>query len=186
MNNFKSEFEDFLKTDPIPVPHHLSASLQKRIAEDLQYASKPFSRILGKYFLLQFSSGVLTLAICPQFGIGPIGGDNGISHYFMPYGVWACALFCAAFYFTLSHLFAFYFLSKNDVKRISQNKVWALPIITAATFFILMLTGLSVSNSKMFFTFEFQLTWILSGFILTQVLFGVRSLFTAPYTLNPK
>lgn len=52
--------------------------------------------IFAKAFSALFLGFLLSLIVCPQFGLG-IPSGHGISHVFWLIGPWACALFCGVF-----------------------------------------------------------------------------------------
>ncbi len=171
----KKEFLDFLNTKETPVPKELENYIYINIEKDLS-PTKPLN-LLSKFIALNFSAGVFTLAICPQFGLGPALGGHDITHYFMSIGTWACAIFCATFYFTIAQTLSLIILSNQEIRWIARNRYSVLPGLVIASFIALSMLGNSLSSDghKMVFEPEFQAIWVLAGIIITQVLFNLVS-----------
>ena len=175
----KNEFIDFLNTKETLVPQELEIKILKNVEKDL-LPVKPLA-LTSKFLALNFSAGILTLAICPQFGLGPAIPGHDITHYFMSIGVWACAIFCAAFYFVIAQTLSLAILSPREIKWIAKKRYSVLPGLVIASFLGLSMVGNSLTSSAhtMAFEPEFQVIWILAGIIITQILFNFRGISKA-------
>jgi hypothetical protein len=165
----KKDFLEFLNSQEVEVPTEIQKNIYEKIKEDF----KPLNAlsVLSKFLFLNFSAGFFTLAICPQFGFGPFSKGHDITHFFMGIGVWACAVFCAIFYFAISQTLALLILSHREIQWVSKRKLTLLPLIVMMTFFIFMLAEKLLSSSTshpMPFNTEYKVIWILVGLFITQ------------------
>lgn len=165
----KDEYLEFMSGDLEPNVD-LDSSFKRALEEDLKYF-KPFA--FGKFFLSQSVGALLTLTVCPQFGIGPIGGGHGIAHYFMAYGEWACASFCGVLFLGLSSLLSTVLLSKGE-KRLIKKSYFAVSLIISS-FWLASLMGISkiLTTKPMFNSAEFNSIWFLSGLVSMFLVFKI-------------
>lgn len=172
----KKEFLEFLNSNEVQAPKELAQNLYKKFEKDF-LPIKSFNLIV-KFLFLNFAAGLFTLTVCPQFGLGPIGKGHDISHFFMGIGLWACAIFCATFYFAIAQTLTLFLLSNREIRWIAQKRFTVLPSLVIATFIGLAMLGTSLSSDvhTMAFEIEFQVIWILAGFIITQAGFNFVSL----------
>jgi hypothetical protein len=171
-----SDFKDFLNSQTKQIPEKIKNSLHNRILNEIRIDNTPLLNIFLKYFIINLAAGSLTLLICPQFGIGPLNGSHGVSHYFMQFGGWACGLFCASVFFVSSHLFSLAILHRRELRRLYRNPS-SIPLTIALTLFIFMSTGFTINFDPMFFRFDFIATWIFAGLALTYLSFEARFRF---------
>jgi len=61
------DFAEFIEAEPLAPSTTADRAVLGRVARDLRPA--PWS-VLGKLTLVEVSAGLLTLAVCPQFGLG--------------------------------------------------------------------------------------------------------------------
>ncbi len=168
-----SEFKDFLNSPTKEVPDTIKTSLTNRILTEIKIDNTPILQIFAKYFVVNLGAGSLTLLVCPQFGIGPLGGGHGIAHHFMQFGMWACGLFCASVFFISSHMLSLALLHRRELRRIYNFKI-SIPLAIALSLLILMSTGYTINFDPMFFRFDFIVGWILAAVMLTYVAFEAR------------
>jgi len=109
---WRSEFEEFQNTDHSSLP---KPELSMHICETVKRELSPgFSKVLSQLILIQIVAGSMTLAICPQFGIGPIGGGNGIVSYIEHFGPLVCGAFCGSFFLFFAAIVAGLFLTRPE------------------------------------------------------------------------
>ena len=132
------EFRAFLETEEVSPPRHLSETIFARVKAELQPA---LSRIFIKAFTIQAVVASLTLAICPQFGIGSVGGGHGLMAYFMGFGPQVCALLCGSTFLGLSSFFVPLMLKPSELRRAYSYGFAYVPVVTAIAFGALMLSG---------------------------------------------
>ena len=171
----KKEFLDFLNTKEILPPNEVYTNILNKVKNDFKEINA--KKLIAKFILINFMAGVFTLTVCPQFGLGPIGGGHGISHYFMHIGLWACAVFCSAFYFLIAQTIALITLTNREIRWIAQKRFFVLPALVVLSFIVLNMIGYNYSNSdhEMFFKTEYQVIWILFGLVITQLTFNLVS-----------
>lgn len=168
----KKEFLEFLNSKETEAPKEIFQKLQKTFEKDF-LPLKPLNLIL-KFLLLNFSAGVFTLTVCPQFGLGIFNQGHDVTHYFMSIGTWACALFCATFYFATAQTLALLILTNREIRWIAQKRFTVLPSIVIASFIALAMLGQRFStNSHMTYDIEFHVIWLLAGLIITQAMFNI-------------
>ncbi len=176
----KKEFLEFLNTPEVEVPNSVKENIFQKLKHDF-IPLNPY-RLVSKFVFLNFAAGLITLSICPQFGIGPLSKGHDITHFFMGIGVWACAIFCAVFYFAIAQTLALLILTNRETRWIAQRRFSVLPVLVLATYFILMLVG-KLTNGAVAdlesFQIEFQVIWVLAALIVTQI-----SLNTFSFKLN--
>jgi hypothetical protein len=92
----------------------LEAKFRTELAPTLMASG---SRLLGVHVL----SSLLTLSVCPQFGIRLIGEGHGLMALFMPFGMFGCFFFCGAFYLGSTVMLAKLILSRPDWRQVRAN-----------------------------------------------------------------
>lgn len=70
------EFSEFVEAVPMAPNPAIDAAIRRRVASDL---SPPRHRILARLAAAQTVGGLLTLSVCPQFGVG-LGTHQGFLH----------------------------------------------------------------------------------------------------------
>jgi len=157
--NLNNDFNDFLNNSQEPTGN-LGQNLLFDLKSDIRQNK---FLVLVKFFILQIAAGFVTLSVCPQFGIGPIGGGHGISHIFMEIGVWACALFCGFFYFFCSVSLSLLLLTKAEIHLIKTKK-WSLSLLVLAlSFLIFMLLNFIIGIGQTLVITEFLLFWFFAS-----------------------
>jgi hypothetical protein len=172
---WKEEFDEFMKSSESirPAPEH-SQQLLEKVRNEL---SPQFSTVLSKLILLQFISGTATLSICPQFGIGPIGGGNGVLHWVEHYGSAVCGSFCGSFFLIFSAIFAGLIFSRPERRKISENTLLAFSLLSLVSFVLLSLVSLMVAEHQHHgLDLTFLTMWFISGIVLASIAFKSSSM----------
>lgn len=158
MNN---ELKQFLDGSD-EVPSHLYSQTLKAATLTL----KPI-KMLVKFYLVNFLGAILTIAICPQYGLGPIGGELGLVKAIMNLGPVLCGVFCATIFFGSGNLLSFLFLDKMEQDWIGRHK---FSVIIPYISFIFML-GM---GARSWFDGHihhdgvlYYASWILTGLLLS-------------------
>jgi len=141
-------------------------ALMDCVRRDLQPSALRIGLRLGAVHAV---AGALTLAICPQFGIGPIGGGHGLMGVFMQFGEFACAAGCGSFFMGASVLTSLMILTPDELRVIRQQG--------AGLGYWLALAGLSmglfmVFGNAMAESVSYLSVWLGSG-ILAAVLIHI-------------
>lgn len=172
---WKSEFHDFMNsTESV----HPSPERSQKLLETIRNELSPhFSKVLGKLILIQFIAGGSTLAVCPQFGIGPIGGGNGILKWVEHFGSAVCGAFCGSFFLIFSAIFASILLSRPERKKLSENTLLAFSSVSLVSFVLLSLISLMIGehhhhNPDLLFV----TAWFISGILMASASFKSLSM----------
>ncbi len=140
-----------------------------------EFAKIEFSPLptLGRFFVLQLLSAASTLLICPQFGIGPLGGGHGISAWVMQYGDFACGAFCGFIFFGFSTLMGLSVIRREEVLWLKRNQSYVLSGVFVLIFSTLMISKWSLNVGSMHESFSYYTAWIMMGilsmFLMTKV-----------------
>jgi hypothetical protein len=121
------------------------------------------AKTLVRYFITLLVGAMITLSVCPQFGVGPIGGGHGIVHVVMSYGPVVCASFCAVFLFSISTLLAMLVLNSSQRQWLTRQALGVSLASLAALFFVLMLAKFASGAENIHETWSFYLTWPIIG-----------------------
>lgn len=156
-DRMKSEFETFSKDPGVVPPAGISARVRLKIEADLNPAPK---HMLIQSLGLHAVSGALTLLLCPQFGIGPLGGGKGLMGFVESYGHVFCGLFCGAFFMSLTAFLAPFWLSSPVRTALSRNALAMASLLTLGSLFALLLLALMVRGEIAHVHPEFLLAWV--------------------------
>lgn len=128
---------------------------------------------LGRFFLVQSIAAAATLLICPQFGIGPLGGGHGISAWVMQYGSVACGAFCGSIFFGFATLVSLSVMRREEAFWLKRNQTFIISSVFIILFGTLMLSKWSLGVGSMHESFSYYVAWIMMGvlsmFIMTKV-----------------
>jgi hypothetical protein len=158
----KKDLFTFLLSSEAPA-EQLSLVVKKDI--QLSFRKK---EIILKFIGYQILGALFSLSFCPQFGIGMNTGHN-ISHYFMQFGMWACAAFCGSLFLSTGALVAILGMKGEELWWVWRRYKYQMIILPAALWAGLMLfspSGESVS---------FHVSWIVAAMITAGMLFTLRS-----------
>lgn len=138
-NDWKEDFKDFANSGESP-PRNISDSIRGRVHQALHPS---LERVIAKLLPVQLLAGALTLLICPQLGVGAaLFGPHGlVMPLFMPLGDLACAGLCGALYLSLSTALGLAFLTKEEVRAVSERGYLHITVLVAVSFAGLMLSG---------------------------------------------
>lgn len=162
----KKDLFTFLVSKEAP-PEHFSAMVKK----DIQLSFRK-NLIVGKFFGYQLLGTIFSLTFCPQFGVG-LNPAIDISHYFMRFGDWACAMFCGSLFLSSGAIMAFLGMKGEELWWVWRRYKFALIIMPALFWAGLMLTNLSLKlpSEEM----SYHLFWMIAAVFSGLVLFGGRS-----------
>lgn len=132
------DFESFLKQEDAIPPALINQAVLSQVHTDLNPSLK---LVAGKLFGLHaIGAGIVSL-FCPQLGVGPIIGEQGIMHLFMQYGPLACAAICGAVFLGLSTILATIFLSREELRFANRYRFINVTLLASISFAGLMLAG---------------------------------------------
>lgn len=160
------DYEKFLDSRQEIQP---SESLNLKIKSQSQRFITPNLKVVFfKYFSLFSLMALISLALCPQKGLGLVKSSEYLFFFdFLHSNPTLCGLYCGLFFFSSTHLVSFMYL--NHFERLwLTKKLWYLPhTIYSFCFGFFML----LSNDHMNFKWSYNLSW-------AAVVFLGLSLFT--------
>jgi hypothetical protein len=151
----KHEWKEFSTVTPISPPARIARALELRVSSDLEVNR---ALLALKLVFIQTIAGAITLTFCPQFGVGPWGGGEGVMGVLMQYGHAVCALGCGAAFFALTAWVAVLVLRSVEILALRTRKLWYFPALVAFYIFVGMLVG-GVDT----FDLEWNLLWGVSA-----------------------
>ncbi len=159
MKEHVSDYKKFMTNDA-----EVSVQVRSRVKNRvLNYLQPPLKKLLPKFTFSLFAGGLTTLAVCPQFGVGPLIHGHGIGHVFMQFGEIACAAFCGAFYLSISTVVALLILKPYERMVIFDYQYRLLSGFSVATFLFFMILNKSLSLPSLYNSPSAFVAWLLSG-----------------------
>lgn len=171
IEDVEKDFREFQQATPLEVP----SGLEQRI---LQTVRRDLNVVLWKFFtklaLVQVLAGGATLLVCPQFGLGPLGGGAGIMHIVMQYGTVACALFCGSIFLGSSAIGSLFVFGWGERQYLYKGRFWIFGVLGVASVCALMLaSAVNFRSLHVWHHLEFALIWAVGGAVLAQLLFQI-------------
>jgi hypothetical protein len=164
-NNDSIAYAEFTDAKPVTPPFSQTDFLLLKIQRDINPNS---SQVFLKLFRLHAISLLVTLLVCPQFGLGPLGGGNGIMAIIMMYGPIACACFCSSIFFGSTLILAKLFMTQPEKIKASQHAGSFATAISSLSFgAFMLLDSVSVAVSVAPVT---GILWMAVGGIILMLL----------------
>lgn len=160
-DNYKEDFAVFLDADT-SVPDAVSNRIRQSVHQSLFPSS---NRVFISLAAVHLFAGSLTLLVCPQFGIGPIGGWVDFMQFLMPLGIVACATFCGAIYLGTTAIATHLFLSPEMLRALEKTRYAQFSLLGAISMATLMLISLP---SGFVLDIGFSILWLIGGIIISQ------------------
>jgi len=179
------EFEKFLTAETVAPPPQLTDSIIKSVRRELAVAP---AYLFAKLFLIHIVVGGITLLFCPQFGIGPLGGSQGMAHWTMLWGPKVCAMICGAVFLGGSALVASLLLAKPELFALRRHLFvyyGLMVLISGGGLFIaskVLSTGSHFPESAAFLGI-WSLAAVISASFLTFLIAAARRLRTTNFSL---
>jgi len=161
----RNEFKDFLNGDESP-----SKEFDARFLQLMRSKMQPdISKVWPKFVFAQLAAALITLTVCPQFGVGPLGGGHGLGHVFMSFGEAVCAAFCGAFFLATGTTVAMLALKKGERREVFNYRFRILGAVSVVSFLSLMSIGKGFDLPMLYNSpFEFSM-WIVGAFLASLV-----------------
>ncbi len=137
------------------------------VKKDIQLSFRK-NEIILKFIGYQILGALFSLSFCPQFGLGMNVGHN-ISHYFMRFGMWACAAFCGSLFLSTGVIVAFLGMKGEELWW-----AWRRYKYQAVMLPTLLWAGLMLFSPDKE-TLSFNLWWMTSAIVSAGVLLAIRS-----------
>lgn len=164
MNNEKEMMEsyrEFMDESTIKIP---PSALTEKIKEVVIHDLNPsWISVMLKLLFVHFLMSSLTLTVCPQFGIGPIGGGLGVLSIVESYGHFACGAFCGSLFFTGSVLVSALLFSTAQKRKIYQSTFASFSILAFISFGALILFTFMGKGKVPHLHLEFLAAWLIAG-----------------------
>lgn len=170
-SDYFTEFGEFEQSTHEVPPLALSLKIREKIKTDIQPS---FKIVMANLFALHAIAGGTTLLVCPQFGVGPIGGGEGILGFVEKYGHVVCGLFCGAFFVSFTALLSWVVL-RREIQRELKHRQWiAFPLLGMISFIALSLFSYMVNGAMPTLHAEFLLPWFLAFTLFPILLFKLK------------
>ena len=151
----EEEFKEFVDEPAFGPP----ASLSERVLTEVHRKLNPNSwLVFSKLSLVHFFGGLITLSICPQFGINLLGTDLGLIKVFYRFGTYGCVTACGALFISLTTILALIALKPEEIKKVRQ--LWLLQIAALSLLSLGVFLMLDADILWSFATF-----WIIGGLL---------------------
>jgi hypothetical protein len=131
--------------------------LLARVSSDL---SPGFAEMAVRVGGIHVLSSLLSVSVCPQFGVGPLGGGHGIMGFFMRFGDIGCAIGCGAFYMGVTAGLTRALLGPDQKRALKHQGLVQFSWLIAASWAFFMLGGSAGSASPTYLA-----AWGLSALI---------------------
>lgn len=155
------DYLDFI-TGTQKVPDHLFNITQKETL--LSFGS---TTIMSKFILFQILGGLISLIICPQFGVSFYAEGHGITHELKMIGDWACALFCGSLFLSTGTLISLFSMKGEELWWIWKKKKNYLVVLPAFCWGALMLANVSLKLPQE--KVSYHLTWFVAAIVFPAI-----------------
>lgn len=135
------------------IPSTLSEKIKATIHEEIH---PKMSYLIAKLFAIHIATAVITLSVCPQFGIRAFKFSFNLMHSFMIFGLPVCNFLCGLFFTATSMAIASVMLKRDEVRALKYKKS-----LTSASLILSSVGFFSIMNPTLFL--EFSLMWLLGA-----------------------
>jgi len=150
--DLEREFLEFISSDPISPPAHLTEKLKDTVSRDLKPAIwKIFSKLAG----LQAVCATLTLLFCPQFEIG-LSKHDYLADFVQHSEGFGFMIFCGVIFLGGGAVIAPFFFKQTEMKVIEKSELIYFPTIALLTVMLFYVLGADIDWSLAF-------PWFLGG-----------------------
>lgn len=132
------EFKTFLEVAPESPSQELSAKINAEIHARLH---PTLVQVLWRLALLHLAVSVITISFCPHFGVQLISGFDGVSGWFMQWGMQACMAGCGAFFMGAGLLASALLIPRDYIVALKRHALWQGTVLTFLSGTMLMALG---------------------------------------------
>ncbi len=169
----KSEFAAFLVSTEVVPPQGLSA----KILSGVQVALNPNAwAVFAKLALLHFFSAVVTLSVCPQFGLRTFGEGMGLMHTFMGLGEYGCRVACGGLFTGVTLALCGLLLRPEEVRVLRSHELLQVGTVTFLSLGAFIMLDAEIALG---FAMSWLLGAILSGAASLEISWALRRRFWA-------
>lgn len=150
------------------IPNQVS---EKILADVHRKLNPSLSALIAKVFCIHLVTAIVTLSVCPQFGIKLFKLPVNLMHSFMVFGLPICNFLCGVFFTATSIMIAGFVLNRDELRvmKFQKTLLSAVLLLSSIGFFGIM-------NPNLFLEFSFM--WLLGailGIIFTlKISFSLR------------
>lgn len=149
------EFAEFVQAEPVAPSNDIDERVTRMVANDLMPAPM---KVYSKFALIETFSGLLTLIICPQFGLG-FNRHNELLHSLHSMTTPAMFyLFCGLFFVILGAGVSGLVLNHNEIRTVGDYKFLFFAAYSTLAYLILVTLGTEVFVLS-------SVVWILGAFV---------------------
>lgn len=127
-------------------------------------------KTLFKFYFTNLFGALLTIAICPQYGFGPIGGESGVLNYIMDFGPVWCGVFCASVFMAGGNFFSLIFLKAHERQWISDHSSKVIFPWISLVFFVGMIAKYYAPSELHHNTVTYHLSWYFTALLLSIII----------------
>ncbi|MFT7184698.1 MAG: hypothetical protein ACI84K_000064 [Pseudohongiellaceae bacterium] len=164
-NNTLNEFCDFVEAEPMSPSAKTESHIMNMVQKDL---CPPKPLVFGKFLFIEVFTGVITLFMCPQFGLG-FGGHNEFLHSlhetFDPFTFY---VICGFLFVIAGSVLSGLFLSHDEIRSIKNSKYAYYPVYALITYFMFFLLSVEILILS-------AIPWILGSIMGNALGFGLAS-----------
>lgn len=164
------DYQDFLDSET-KVPEGLTQTVHKQIATLINPSTwTTFVKLFGVHLVI----GMLSLAVCHQFGVNPFGTKNSLSEWFMNMGGHGfCMAACGFFFIGISILAAGYLFTIEELRVLKKNE-----FVQTLSLGLISLALLAAVGAEL--ALGITLLWLLGGlaggFLATKTVWKLKTL----------
>lgn len=155
LKEMDSDYRDFIDTVPSSPPQAVSEHIFQWVGRDLNPSAW---KVFAKLSLIHLFVGVVSVSLCPQFGVRVFGDGLGLMKYFLHLGTYGCMAACGAFFVGMSLLITALVLRNEEVRKLKENQILGL-----AALILLSLGAFLMADAEILI--GFALAWVLGSFV---------------------
>ncbi len=164
-NDWEKEFREFLDAPTLEPPKSISNKVFEAVSNELNpHAWAVFLKLLG----ITTISGILSLAVCPQFGFG---NSFWLMRSFMRFGPHVCSIACGAIFISFGIILSFFLLRPEELRVLRKTRFLQLAVLSGLT-----LSGFICAGAEVFLAVA--LFWLLGavvgGLLTLEVSYRVK------------
>lgn len=157
------EFAEFINAKPAAPGEQADEAILRMVRKDLQAA---LWKVYTKLTLVEVAAGLLTLTICPQFGLGFSRHNEFFHALHLATSPVVFYLLCGLFFVILGAALGGLVLNRDEIRSFCNNDNWYFAGYSILAYLSLVALGVEV------FVFS-SLTWMLGA--MMGNLFGFRA-----------
>lgn len=167
-NKMAEDYKNFMSQDITQAPRHvISEKIRHAVMSEL---NPHWGSVMLKLLFIHLVMSSLTLTLCPQFGIGPIGGGQGLMGFVESYGHLACGAFCGGFFFSGSVLMAALLFSPAQKRKITNSAFGSFSVLALISLGTLISFSSMIKGVTPHLHLQFIAAWLFTGIIFSVLL----------------